>query len=645
MQFSRFARFSLAAAVLAVGAVGAQQTGLPQEFSYEGEVAAVNRVPPVTPLVLSTQDISWNGTGGVSFNFTINQRARVWVAVYRKGSNETGARGPFGAWLRLQPMDLYVWSSAGIDVESGNNTIDWDGLDFEGNAAGAGSYEFDLMAFNVLDQPALAGVSTRTGFADNVIDLRTGEIWVGEYDRDAPYVNHRAGDVIRATLGTDYVNNQDAWERWDYNNVLDFEGARTWGGLRPDPDEQDVYWTTHEGGDGAGIYKMRIDRAARSWDLDTGWADNGVAPPAGPGIQIRQMETWQGFLVAANWSGAELPASSVEFWNKDSGEVVKQLDVAAWYTEATVDNEDIEILEATGPGELSVDDTGVWLASWASTNIVKVDHDGNILWVNGPGDLIGDRVTYEQAAATGLPPESAYPIRILADYSSNVAYFSPRHNSLGSLFSAVGRDGTGLFHVFADPSTVGPMIPSQTTFMVLVSHDRATIGGTPIEGPNAGQRGPWDGFYTDGCTYSLDGVFGYQPAEKFGPGMLFHVPYDMVSGRLGASGLGASFTVVESVESAGTPDSYTLGEAYPNPFNPETAIEFSLPRDGYVKIDVYNAVGQRLSSLVDEELSAGSYKTAWDGHDAQGQEVSSGVYFYRMQAGSYTDTRSMTLLK
>ena len=72
------------------------------------------------------------------------------------------------------------------------------------------------------------------------------------------------------------------------------------------------------------------------------------------------------------------------------------------------------------------------------------------------------------------------------------------------------------------------------------------------------------------------------------------------------------------VESTGTPDGYALGAAYPNPFNPEITIEFSVPRDGPVKIEVFNAAGQRLSLLVDEALRAGTYKTVWNGLDSNG---------------------------
>ena len=111
---------------------------------------------------------------------------------------------------------------------------------------------------------------------------------------------------------------------------------------------------------------------------------------------------------------------------------------------------------------------------------------------------------------------------------------------------------------------------------------------------------------------------------------MFFLPYDAVEGKLGTG-----VTAVEEVESAGTPDSYSLSDAYPNPFNPETTIEFGLPTDGYVKVDVYNTAGQLVNSLVDKDLSAGAYKTTWDAMTEEGQQVSSGVYFYRMEAGEF----------
>lgn len=641
MKLRKVLAMAVAVAVMTGGAAYAQElTGLPAQPGYEGTFFEPSKID-IKPLVISTQDITWDGSGSVDINFNTNQRATIWVAVYRTGSTETGERGPFGAWLRLQPQDLYIWSNTGAEVEAGNNTITWDGNDFDGNSAGAGTYEFDIIGWNNLDEMALAGPVTYTGFADNIIDMRYDppEVWVGEYDRDAPqYGGLRLGHVIRGTLGTDYLSNPNAWERWDYTNVMDFEGARSLGGMRADPEDKDAFFTSHRSGEQAGLYAMTINRAGKSWDLNTDWADNGYAPVADPSIQMYQYEIYNDKILNPNWSSADVPASSIEIFDKASGEVTQQIDIAEWFTNVGVDDEGNETLGAGGPGALSADESGIWASGWASTNLIKVDWDGNTIWVNRAGDQVGDRVTYEQAAETGLAVESAYPIRFNADVSGNSAIFSPRHNSLGNLYSGVGRDGTGLYHVFHDPDKVLPQTPSSGTWIFMIQDGGFSTGGTPITGDHGSK---FDGIYV-GSTLSLTTLTKTccTEGEKFGPAAMFHAPYDLVSGKLGSG-----VTAVEEVASAGIPDSYQLGDAYPNPFNPETTIEFSVPADGLVKVDVYNTAGQLVNSLVDKDLSAGAYKTTWDAMTQDGQQVSSGVYFYRMEAGDFTDTRSMTLLK
>ncbi|MCK4297054.1 MAG: T9SS type A sorting domain-containing protein, partial [Candidatus Marinimicrobia bacterium] len=85
---------------------------------------------------------------------------------------------------------------------------------------------------------------------------------------------------------------------------------------------------------------------------------------------------------------------------------------------------------------------------------------------------------------------------------------------------------------------------------------------------------------------------------------------------------------------------YSLFHNYPNPFNPTTTIRYSLPNSGLVSIDVYNLVGQRVETLVNEKKSAGSHKVVWDGKDSP-----SGIYFYRIQAGDFSQTKKMVLMK
>jgi hypothetical protein len=84
----------------------------------------------------------------------------------------------------------------------------------------------------------------------------------------------------------------------------------------------------------------------------------------------------------------------------------------------------------------------------------------------------------------------------------------------------------------------------------------------------------------------------------------------------------------------------TLLQNYPNPFNPSTTIEFSLPRSGYVMLQVFNILGQVVATLVNEEKEARSYQVQFDGTG-----LASGVYFYRMMAGQYVATKKLLLLK
>jgi hypothetical protein len=92
-------------------------------------------------------------------------------------------------------------------------------------------------------------------------------------------------------------------------------------------------------------------------------------------------------------------------------------------------------------------------------------------------------------------------------------------------------------------------------------------------------------------------------------------------------------------------NSYQLQQNYPNPFNPSTIIEFALPEAADVKLSIYNALGQEVTTLVSENLAPGEYSLQWDGKDASRNPLSSGVYFYRLTAGSFTQTHKMILMK
>lgn len=92
--------------------------------------------------------------------------------------------------------------------------------------------------------------------------------------------------------------------------------------------------------------------------------------------------------------------------------------------------------------------------------------------------------------------------------------------------------------------------------------------------------------------------------------------------------------------STGIPDKYALTQNYPNPFNPSTIISYSLPFNSFVRLKVYNIFGQEIASLVNERQNSGTYEVTFDG-----SEFSSGVYFYRLDANGFNETKKMLLVK
>jgi len=88
------------------------------------------------------------------------------------------------------------------------------------------------------------------------------------------------------------------------------------------------------------------------------------------------------------------------------------------------------------------------------------------------------------------------------------------------------------------------------------------------------------------------------------------------------------------------PNSPVLYQSYPNPFNPTAHIVYSIPKTALVKLIVYNILGQKVKTLFYGEEGPGKYSVIFNG-----DQLASGVYFYRLQAGNYTDVKKMLLLK
>jgi uncharacterized delta-60 repeat protein len=104
-------------------------------------------------------------------------------------------------------------------------------------------------------------------------------------------------------------------------------------------------------------------------------------------------------------------------------------------------------------------------------------------------------------------------------------------------------------------------------------------------------------------------------------------------------------TVEDETGSRERPSEFDLSQNYPNPFNPTTKIEFTLAKLGFVTLQIYDVLGRKVRTLVSEELSSGYKSVLWDGKNEDGKDVASGVYFYQLKGGDFSEPKKMLLLK
>lgn len=114
------------------------------------------------------------------------------------------------------------------------------------------------------------------------------------------------------------------------------------------------------------------------------------------------------------------------------------------------------------------------------------------------------------------------------------------------------------------------------------------------------------------------------------------------------SSINGSFITIEPTsvtETVISPFNTELSGNYPNPFNPETVIKFSVSESQRVSIEIFNVKGQKVKTLLNENMEKGQHRIVWNGRDDNGRQAGSGMYFYRMRAGKYTNTKKMILMK
>ena len=143
--------------------------------------------------------------------------------------------------------------------------------------------------------------------------------------------------------------------------------------------------------------------------------------------------------------------------------------------------------------------------------------------------------------------------------------------------------------------------------------------------------------------------FSFDPSGGYtGPADTLWIHIEMMSNSSTNPGIG-SYALIDQLSLGGasdveqinqTPTDYSLKQNYPNPFNPSTVIEFSIPQESFVELKVFNVLGKEVSTLVNDNYSAGNYKI-----DFRAKNLPSGMYIARISAGNFVQTKKMILLR
>lgn len=253
---------------------------------------------------------------------------------------------------------------------------------------------------------------------------------------------------------------------------------------------------------------------------------------------------------------------------------------------------------------------------------------------------------------TGLVPSTPYYYRITAvDRAGNEGSYSDEASGITEASSFIMHVGS--IQMDYSKKYAGPKNVFVWAIATVAISDRT---GQAVEGATV--YGHWSGAASDSDSGVTDGngvvMLNSDRVKNPSPGVTFTFMVDKVT----KEGWSYDPTIGETSDSitiSGTegdlfpddkiPGRFNLYQNYPNPFNPETTIEYDIAEDCYVILKIYNLAGELIKTLVDGYQAAGHYSVIWHGDNDAGQEVASGVYFYRLNAGDKVAIKKMVLLK
>ncbi len=296
---------------------------------------------------------------------------------------------------------------------------------------------------------------------------------------------------------------------------------------------------------------------------------------------------------------------------------------------------------------IGVDDSGyVYVVGDSCTILTGCDYCSRKYKANG--DLVWVR-TYNYDIANN--DENAYDLAV--DKFYNVFVTGRSYNENGY------RDyATVKYYPNGDVAWVrrynGPANDQDKAYAIAVD----SSGNAYVTGYSVGFGSDYDyvtiGYKPDGGTLWVDRYNGQGNGSDWANSILVDKFCNVYVTGESYSGIDWDYTTIKYLKftdvkdetgSREKPSEFTLSQNYPNPFNQSTKIEFTLSQSGFVNLTIYDLLGRRIKTLVSENLNSGYKSMFWDSKDDSGKEVSSGIYFYRLKIGDYSEAKRLVLLK
>ena len=501
-------------------------------------------------------------------------------------------------WHYVNKVDTCLYYAPIKNVQIGQTSIVWDGKDQDGGVVDAGAYTYYIWAFDNQGAKQIMGRSLASGWG---FDYTTN---VQEIDEAGlPLANpiwYRATD--RWVIGSDPED--DTLKINTTITLTEGWGRRGEPLLQPD-DFNYIYMSVGNNDVNQGSMQKIKFVAGGEAEIVEDWG--GEAPfaeifnTAGGGSPGVATDGTYLFTADLNHTTSNDPDAEFYIYDMD-GFMVEEVDISPWWSSA----EDYAAGGQMNGGPNNFEGRGGYVFLNCHCNCLNQmldparyldsgEFDDLFVWSNGNGDYTLDR-NFEETAQRPW---------ICNDY--NVGPYNYCISSDAELFCAVNVYDIG------------------AVSFGLLAPDGTGLGYYSFAGETAGwKKGeiiidsetPFDGMYTDNEQAMVAGIF--------------FIGHDVVKGIIAGGG---------AVKDA-APAAFAVAQNSPNPFNPTTTINFTLVSAGDVSVDVFNVAGQKVDTMVDGFMAAGSHSVVWDA-----SSVSAGVYFYTVKSGAHSQTMKMTLIK